>query len=81
MPLARSHARARCATASPPAPRLHPQAAAEARAAALSEADRALGRGGVQSFALEGVLAELQVRWCRVGVECGQFESTAVSLG
>ena len=32
----------------------------------LEEADKALGRSGIQSFVLEGVLGELQARWgCR----------------
>ena len=29
----------------------------------LEEADKALGRSGIQSFVLEGVLGELQARW------------------
>ena len=32
-------------------------------AAQLKELDVAFGRGGIQSFALEGVLGELQVRF------------------
>ena len=29
----------------------------------MEEADKALGRSGIQSFVLEGVLGELQARW------------------
>lgn len=41
--------------------------ALERRQAALDEAFKALGGGGVQSFVLEGVLGNLQMMWVRPG--------------